>query len=350
MAARPDYYRILGVASYSEEVVIQAAYRALMRRYHPDTNSSPDAQQRATEINEAYAVLNNIARRRQYDAERKAARARSGTESQKKSPNSSTSGEPRSPPRKAATPPSAPVQHATKENYRVLAAVGGIILMLIAIGVATDQGANSAAPPIYVDNLVGDDVITIDAEIFSDANLIASDAAPVPVKLAELPQHEPIFADIESAASRFARTLLRDGMMGAREFSEKCHRDVVKAPSWSAADRCAAFDFAAAYLDDQITRGAAWTRNAYFQFQAENQSDRYNDAGAAQFTVLTRLSKIKRAAEQAAEWALRIELAKQTPANAPSADRPQSAPPARSDSPPSDNEAAGNDGAEERFD
>lgn len=61
MSKQPDFYRVLGVAPYSEDVVIQAAYRALMRRYHPDTNRSPDAQKRATEINEAYAVLSDPA-------------------------------------------------------------------------------------------------------------------------------------------------------------------------------------------------------------------------------------------------------------------------------------------------
>ena len=54
----------------AEDVVIGAAYRALMRHYHPDTNPDPTAQARAREITAAYAVLRDPARRAEYDAQR----------------------------------------------------------------------------------------------------------------------------------------------------------------------------------------------------------------------------------------------------------------------------------------
>jgi curved DNA-binding protein CbpA len=62
-----DYYAILGVSPSSEDVVIRAAYRALMRRYHPDADRSSDATDRARQINAAYAVLSNPEQRRKYD-------------------------------------------------------------------------------------------------------------------------------------------------------------------------------------------------------------------------------------------------------------------------------------------
>ncbi len=62
-----DYYAILGVSPASEDVVIRAAYRALMRRYHPDADPSSDATERARLINAAYAVLSNPEQRRKYD-------------------------------------------------------------------------------------------------------------------------------------------------------------------------------------------------------------------------------------------------------------------------------------------
>ena len=62
-----DYYAILGVSPTSEDVVIRAAYRALMRRYHPDADPSSEAAQRAQEINAAYAVLGNPEERSRYD-------------------------------------------------------------------------------------------------------------------------------------------------------------------------------------------------------------------------------------------------------------------------------------------
>lgn len=64
-----DFYRILGVHPSSEEIVIRAAYRALAQRYHPDKCPAQDAGtlERIQEINEAYAVLSDETRRREYD-------------------------------------------------------------------------------------------------------------------------------------------------------------------------------------------------------------------------------------------------------------------------------------------
>ena len=66
-----DYYAILGVAPTSEDVVIRAAYVALMRRYHPDSNASPAAAERAKAITAAYAVLSDPDRRIDYDRARR---------------------------------------------------------------------------------------------------------------------------------------------------------------------------------------------------------------------------------------------------------------------------------------
>ncbi len=61
-------YEILGVPPGAEHAAIQAAYRALIRRYHPDTNPDPQAQAWAREITAAFSVLGNPARRAEYDA------------------------------------------------------------------------------------------------------------------------------------------------------------------------------------------------------------------------------------------------------------------------------------------
>ena len=65
-----DYYATLGVAPTTEDVVIRAAYLALMRRYHPDTNASPTAAARARAITAAYEVLSDRDRRADYDRRR----------------------------------------------------------------------------------------------------------------------------------------------------------------------------------------------------------------------------------------------------------------------------------------
>jgi Zn-finger nucleic acid-binding protein len=62
-----DYYKILGISSSASAKAIAAAYRRLVRKYHPDRNPSPDATRHTQAINEAYAVLGNPARRAEYD-------------------------------------------------------------------------------------------------------------------------------------------------------------------------------------------------------------------------------------------------------------------------------------------
>lgn len=72
VAVTSDCYAILGVTPTAEDVVIGAAYRALMRHYHPDTNPDPDARARAQEITAAYAILRDPKGRAEYDARRAA--------------------------------------------------------------------------------------------------------------------------------------------------------------------------------------------------------------------------------------------------------------------------------------
>lgn len=67
-----DCYAVLGVSPAAEDVVIRAAYLALMRAYHPDRNASAEAAARTRAVTEAYKVLGDPARRAEYDAGRRA--------------------------------------------------------------------------------------------------------------------------------------------------------------------------------------------------------------------------------------------------------------------------------------
>jgi curved DNA-binding protein len=62
-----DYYEILGVSRDASPEDIRRAYRTLARRYHPDVNKEAGAEERFKEIGEAYEVLGNEERRREYD-------------------------------------------------------------------------------------------------------------------------------------------------------------------------------------------------------------------------------------------------------------------------------------------
>jgi len=67
MANKRDYYEILGVVKAASKDQIKDAYRKLALQYHPDRNKSPEAEERFKEISEAYAVLSDDEKRRQYD-------------------------------------------------------------------------------------------------------------------------------------------------------------------------------------------------------------------------------------------------------------------------------------------
>jgi molecular chaperone DnaJ len=68
MAARPDYYKVLGVDKKASQEDIKKAYRKLARQYHPDRNKGDKAaEERFKEISQAHDVLGDPDKRKQYD-------------------------------------------------------------------------------------------------------------------------------------------------------------------------------------------------------------------------------------------------------------------------------------------
>src|SRR5947209_4704824 len=71
MMAPPDYYEVLQVSPNAGADVIRAAYRRLALRWHPEKNpGNPVAAERMGLLNEAYAVLSDPPKRKEYDSRR----------------------------------------------------------------------------------------------------------------------------------------------------------------------------------------------------------------------------------------------------------------------------------------
>ena len=68
MAEKRDYYEVLGVPRGADDAALKKAYRALAKKYHPDTNpGNAEAEAKFKEASEAYAVLSDPQKRQQYD-------------------------------------------------------------------------------------------------------------------------------------------------------------------------------------------------------------------------------------------------------------------------------------------
>src|SRR3972149_4511602 len=68
MAGKRDYYEVLGVDRNTTQDDIKKAFRKLAFKFHPDRNKEQGAEEKFKEISEAYAILSDPEKRKQYDA------------------------------------------------------------------------------------------------------------------------------------------------------------------------------------------------------------------------------------------------------------------------------------------
>ena len=65
--AKRDYYEVLGLTKGASQDEIKKAYRSLAKKYHPDINKEPGAEEKFKEINEAYDTLSDETKKARYD-------------------------------------------------------------------------------------------------------------------------------------------------------------------------------------------------------------------------------------------------------------------------------------------
>ena len=137
-----NLYEILQVNPSADSEIIQAAYRRLILRYHPDRNDSADAQEMTQRLNRAYEILSDPKRRAAYD------RDSSGTSSGKSYQDSTE--------RSSGPPPGSSVRSATRYIERLpmwawVTLTGGALavaaaLILLGSGVSIDWISNDGGP------------------------------------------------------------------------------------------------------------------------------------------------------------------------------------------------------------
>ena len=69
MSQKRDFYEVLGIDKSADEEAIKKAYRILAKKYHPDANpGDKEAEEKFKLINEAYEILSDEQKRKQYDS------------------------------------------------------------------------------------------------------------------------------------------------------------------------------------------------------------------------------------------------------------------------------------------
>lgn len=238
MAAAPDYYAMLGVAPDADEAVIRAAWKALLRKYHPDTAQDvPDAAERTRAFNAAWAVLGNSNRRIAYDLERAAP------------PDDETR------PGWASPYPMPPRRGAGTTLVLILAFVGLPAVAITLPGVpgqvaAMLPGGDGGSAASFTRSSFRQVRRLLTPAGFGATGAAASPAVPTsPSTSSSIPAPVAVpridGAAIRLAVRQYGRVVRRDGRKGVAAYSRACAQRAIDLSRWESDDFCAAFDIAA---------------------------------------------------------------------------------------------------------
>jgi curved DNA-binding protein CbpA len=205
MAGPRSHYAVLNVSPDADPSVIEAAYRALIKKYHPDKRQGDAPSDRtAAQINEAYAVLRNPARRTEYDAAERARRL----------------------PVLIARPQPAMVPPRPRRRWALLIPLAGAAAA--AAGLVFTRETPPAAQPVAV-------------------------RPTQPAGVAELAAAaEPVDREnVVRAVAEFDRVQARSGAGGAVAYSQRCFEAQGRSRELRDFDFCIAFDEAASAFESR---------------------------------------------------------------------------------------------------
>lgn len=282
MVAPRNPYAVLGVTAEADDVVIRAAYKALLRKHHPDLNPAADAADRTQALNEAFALIGTPERRARFDRDRAAGAA----------PRP-----PGPPPPRPQRPPPRPQQPlrqradrfaiglamlrrrlSTPRGRAMLALVAGVLLLIPFAAHALLQ------PDSPVGNALRDraNEVAVGLGLVGDPALVTRPDGP--------PQPAVDPGTMLDAADRARHMILQHNLPGAEAFSHACG----SAPGrqrWRTADYCVAFDVGAQVAS--AASGEPETANdIYFRLAVEGAEARYDRLGLGT-DVAARLASIR---------------------------------------------------------
>ena len=260
MAATPDHYAVLGVSPDADEAVIRAAWKVLLRKFHPDTAGDlPDAAERTRAVNDAWAVLGDANRRIAYDLERTAPPADEDLPGWVRSPY-----------------PMPPRRGMGTTVALILAFVG---LPAVAITLPGVRGRVAAMLPGGSDGSAAGfarSSLNQVRRLLTPAGFgTASAAANSAIRPTASPLAPPVDrGTVRLAVSQYGRVLRRQGRAGLGDYSRGCAQRAITLHKWESEDFCAAFDIAAGR-------------------DTNDSTSRYAQLGATPPTAAARLARIR---------------------------------------------------------
>lgn len=296
-----DPYEVLGVPDDAGTAIIRHAYRAMMRKYHPDLNSDEHAAASARAVNEAYRLLRDPTSRARCDQDRKRLRQFPRDQYAAHFPRIVA----RVDPRNKLMQRDWDVRHAGLPFLAFILISAALLTAAVTSGIfdpevisfpnteksRADLG-QSHSIDVMIAKFVENDPASSAAssEARTDIQTKASEEQQFSDKESSLS-----LSDVAESSGKFAEVSLKSGMVGAEHYSMNCHWNLKLSPSLRDADRCASFDYTAAYVDTDVARSTHSARNAYFQLHNKLQQEDYRLNGVPVYAAEERITDIRNA-------------------------------------------------------